>query len=70
MFFGVGASCRILYSSEVIYMLAVVDQLPRLGKRELIFLLLFTCNYVFFVWRSFLFLWCLGWAALFYCGTP
>ena len=30
----------------VIYMLAVVGQLPRLGKRELICLLLFTCNYV------------------------
>ena len=25
-----------------------MDQLPRLGKRELIGLLLFTCNYVFF----------------------
>ena len=35
------------------------DQLPRLGKRELICLLLFTCNYVVFVWRSFLFLWVL-----------
>ena len=30
----------------VIYMLAVVDQLPWLGKRDLICLLLFTCNYV------------------------
>ena len=30
----------------VIYMEAVVDRLPRLGKRELIFLLLFTCNFV------------------------
>ena len=38
----------------------VVDQLPRLGKRELIFLLLFTCNYVVFVWRGFLLLWVLG----------
>ena len=37
-----------------------MDQLPRLGKRELIFLLLFTCNYVFSVWRGFLFLWVLG----------
>ena len=37
-----------------------MDQLPRLGKRELICLLLFTCNYVVFVWRSFLFLWMLG----------
>ena len=41
-------------------MLAVVDQLPRLGKRELICLLLFTCNYVVSVWRGFLFLWVLG----------
>ena len=37
-----------------------MDQLPRLGKRELICLLLFTCNYVVFVRRSFLFLWVLG----------
>ena len=36
-----------------------MDQLPRLGKRELICLLLFTCNYVVFVWRGFLFLWVL-----------
>ena len=37
-----------------------MDQLPRLGKRELICLLLFTCNYVVFVWTRFLFLWALG----------
>ena len=37
-----------------------MDQLPRLGERELICLLLFTCNYVVFVWRGFLFLWVLG----------
>ena len=37
-----------------------MDQLPRLGKRELICLLSFACNYVVFVWRSFLFLWVLG----------
>ena len=43
-----------------IYMLTVVDQLPRLGKRELICLLLFTCNYVVYFWRGFLFLWVLG----------
>ena len=42
-----------------IYMLTVVDQLPRLGKREFICLLLFTCNYVVSVWRGFLFLWVL-----------
>ena len=37
-----------------------MDQLPRLGKRELICLLLFACNYVVSVWRGFLFLWVLG----------
>ena len=37
-----------------------MDQLPRLGKRELICLLLFTCNYVVFVWRGFLFFWVIG----------
>ena len=37
-----------------------MDQLPRLGKRELGCLLLFTCNYVVSVWRGFLFLWVLG----------
>ena len=38
-----------------------MDQLPRLGKRELICLLLFACtrNYVASVWRGFLFLWVL-----------
>ena len=37
-----------------------MDQLPRLGKRELICLLVFTCNYVVSVWRGLLFLWVLG----------
>ena len=37
-----------------------MDQLPRLGKRELICLLLFTCNYVVSVRIGFLFLWVLG----------
>ena len=37
-----------------------MDRLPRLGKRELICLLLFTCNYVVSVWRGFLFLWVPG----------
>ena len=41
-------------------MYAVVDQLPRLGERELICLLLFTCNYVVSVRRGFLFLCVLG----------
>ena len=37
-----------------------MDQLPRLGKRELICLLLFNCNYVVSVRRGFLFLRVLG----------
>ena len=37
-----------------------MDQLPRLGKRELICLLLFICHYVVSVWRRFLFLCVLG----------
>ena len=55
MFFRVGVSFRISYSI-VSYMKAVVDQLPRLGKRELICLLSFTCNYVVSVRRGFFFL--------------
>ena len=47
-----------------------MDQLSRLGKRELMCLLLFTCNYVVPVRRGFLSSGCLGWATLFYCGTP
>ena len=38
----------------------VVDQLPLMGKRELICLLLLTCNYVVSVWSGILFLWVLG----------
>ena len=60
MFFGVGVSCRNLYSFVVYLYVNVVDQLPLLGKRGLICLLLFTCNYVVSVWRGFLFLWVLG----------
>ena len=37
-------------------MSAVADQLPRLGKRELICLLSFTCNHVVSIRRGFLFL--------------
>ena len=50
----------VLFCLFFIYMEAVEDQLPRLGKRELICLLLFTCNYVVSVRNGFLFLWVLG----------
>ena len=65
--FGVGVSCRILYS--FVGYSAVVDHLPRLGKRELICLLLFSCNYVVSVGEVSSSSGCLGWATLFYCGT-
>ena len=54
----------------VIYMPAVVDKLPRLGKRELICLLLFSYNYVVYVGEVSSSSGCLVWATLFYCGTP
>ena len=46
-----------------------MDQLPWLGKRELICLLLFACNYVAFVEEVSSSSGCLGWATLFDCGT-
>ena len=52
---------RILYSFVLyLYESGIVDQLPRLGKRELICQISFTCNYVVSVRRGFLFLWVLG----------
>ena len=47
-----------------------MNQFPRLGKRELIYLLLFTRNYVVSVRKVCSSSGCLGWATLFYCGTP
>ena len=48
----------VIYASYLLY--AVVDQLPRLGKRELVFLPLFTCSFVVSVSWRFLFLLVLG----------
>ena len=58
--FGVGVSCRKLYSFVVYLYVYGSGSITSVGKRELICLLLFTCNYVVFVWRGFLFLWVLG----------
>ena len=51
-------------------MQAVVDQYPRLGKRELIYLLLFTRNFVVSLGGVCSSSGWLGLATLFYCGTP
>ena len=50
---GLGDLKQISYMSQVM-------RKQVLGKRELICLLLFTCNYVVSVWRGFPFLWVLG----------
>ena len=61
MFFGVGVSCRKLYSFVVYLYLNGSGSITSVGEEiELICLLLFTCNYVIFLWRGFLFLWVLG----------
>ena len=53
----------------VIYMLAVADQLPRLGKRKLFCLLSLSCDYVVLFGDVSSSSGCWGWAALFYCVT-
>ena len=49
---------------------AVVDQFPRLGKRELIYLLLFSRNYVVSVGEVCSSSGCLGWATLLIVALP
>ena len=56
MLIRVGISCCFSYSIVSYLLYAVVDQFTRLGKRELIFLQLFACNFVASVRRRFLFL--------------
>ena len=60
MLFGVGILCCVSWSIVSYLLYTVADQLPRLGKRELVFLLLFTCNFVVSVRRRFLFFLVLG----------
>ena len=67
MCFGVGISCRILYSSVgYLYVCGGGSISSVREERELICLLLCACNYVVSVWRGFSSSGCLGWAALFY----
>ena len=53
MLFGVGILCCVSWSIVSYLLYAVADQLPRLGKREPVVLLLFTCNFVVSVRRRF-----------------
>ena len=59
MFFGVSVSCRNLYCFVVYLYVSGKGSITVVGERELICLLLFTCNYVVSVWRGFLILWVL-----------
>ena len=51
---------RVVVSFVVYLYVSGSRSITWVGKRELICLLLFTCNYVVSVWRGFLFLWVLG----------
>ena len=51
---------RVVFCILLLFVCMQADHLPRLKKRELICLLLFTCNYVVSVRRGYLFLWVLG----------
>ena len=48
----------------------LINYVPWLGKRELICLLLLTCDFVVSVGEVSSSTGCLGWATLFHCGTP
>ena len=73
MYFGVdlGVSCRILYSFVGYLYVSGSGSFTSVGdERELIYLLLFTCNYVVSVGEASYYSRCFGWAMLFHCGTP
>ena len=59
----------VFYCWLFICKLYIADQLPRVGKRELICLLSFTCNYVASVRRGCLFFLVLWMDCVIYCGT-
>ena len=56
--FGVGVSCRNLYSFVVYLYVNGSGSITSVGEERAN--LLFTCNYVVSVWRGFYFLWVLG----------
>ena len=70
LIFGVGVSCRILYSFVGYLYVSRSGSIISVAEEELICMLLFTCNYVVSVGEVSSSSGCLGWATLFYCGTP
>ena len=68
--FGVGVSCRILYSFVAYLYVSRSGSITSVGEERAYLSTVFACNYVVSVRRGFLFLWVLGMGYLFYCGTP
>ena len=60
MFFGVGVSCRILYSSVGYLSISGSGSITSIWEERANLSAMFTCNYVVSVRRGFLFLWVLG----------
>ena len=73
MFFGVGVSCRILYSIDSCLYVSCSGSITSVGEERailsVIVYLLLKCMWFLFG-EIFSSSGCLGWAALFYCGTP
>ena len=66
--FGVGVSCRILYSIVSYLYVSCSGSIASVGKKALNLLLSFTFNYEVSVRMGSSSSWCLGWAMLFYSG--
>ena len=69
MLFGVGISCRILYSIASYLYVSCSGSITTFGEERANLSAIVTCNYVVSVRRGSSSSWCLGWAALFYYDT-
>ena len=58
--FGVGVSCRNVYSFVVYLYVNISGSITSVGEERANLSAVFTSNYVVSVWRGFLFLWVLG----------
>ena len=70
MFFGVGVSCRILYSFVRYLYVSGVGSITSVGKERANFSVMFTCNYVVSVGEVSPSSGSLGWASFFIVALP
>ena len=68
--FGVLVSCYILYSFVVYLYVNGSESITSVGEERASLSTVVYCNYVVSVWEASSSSGCLGWATLFYCGTP